>query len=687
MTSKLTALDAARERGVGLSLATQRPGNGHCKPASRSNPTCRCSRSWARRPGDHRRRRMRSSRWPPRASRPTAAWPRSWARSGRRLQPVVDRPSATGWPAPAKICRAWSICMPADRKPCRGRTPCAVPCRPAAPGPAGRGGGAEAPGRSAATTAAADWVASAQQRLDAGAAIETLRQHVKTMLVQPGLSARPAKEPTTCCASCSSSSSRALLAWTAVWVVNHPGTVAVQWLDQELVLSVGTVIAVLLAFAAAVDRPVRAAALVAGPAVPLAQLARPAAAGARLRGADAGPDGRRRRRSQRRARPSSPGRALSARQWQPAAAAAQTAQLEGKEEVAHLKFRQMLDRRDAEFVGLRGLLAQAMKTGEYDEALTLARRAYRRSPTTPWVLTTLFELLARAGKWDEALPLIDEMQAQKLLDEAQAKHKRAVLYHMLATRLRQQDRTDDALAQARRAKRRRPTSPRRQCRRPSWPCRPGGAGWRCSCWRTSWRSRAAPRRRAAPMLSSIRTKSPSSVCKRVDTGWRRSNQVRSGDPGPAGRARDAGRQWDTARARLEAPPATVTRVSTGCGPRSSGSRRATRPRRRNGSPGPARPSPTGRGSARIPARCCRAGSPSRPAVASMPSAGHAAAGRHDGGRRGHHLHPAAWHRYRDAGRRRGLRPRGRALTPRRGSASRGALFSAAVAQSVEQLIS
>ena len=48
---------------------------------------------------------------------------------------------------------------------------------------------------------------------------------------------------------------------------------------------------------------------------------------------------------------------------------AQTAQLEGKEEVAHLKFRQMLERPDAEFVGLRGLLAQAMKTGDYDEAL------------------------------------------------------------------------------------------------------------------------------------------------------------------------------------------------------------------------------------------------------------------------------------------------------------------------------
>ena len=43
-----------------------------------------------------------------------------------------------------------------------------------------------------------------------------------------------------------------VLAWTAVWVVNDPGTVAVQWLDRELVLSVGTVIAVILAFAAAV---------------------------------------------------------------------------------------------------------------------------------------------------------------------------------------------------------------------------------------------------------------------------------------------------------------------------------------------------------------------------------------------------------------------------------------------------
>ena len=43
------------------------------------------------------------------------------------------------------------------------------------------------------------------------------------------------------------------------------------------------------------------------------------------------------------------------------------------------------------------------------------------------------------------------MQAQRLLDDAQARHKRAVAHHMLATRLRQHERLDDALAQARKA--------------------------------------------------------------------------------------------------------------------------------------------------------------------------------------------------------------------------------------------
>ena len=43
-----------------------------------------------------------------------------------------------------------------------------------------------------------------------------------------------------------------VLAWAAVWIADHPGTVAVQWLDRELVLSVGTVVTLTILFAVAV---------------------------------------------------------------------------------------------------------------------------------------------------------------------------------------------------------------------------------------------------------------------------------------------------------------------------------------------------------------------------------------------------------------------------------------------------
>ena len=241
------------------------------------------------------------------------------------------------------------------------------------------------------------------------------------------------------------------LAWAAVWVVNHPGTVTVQWLDQELILSVGTVIALLLAFAAAAVLLFELLRVVIG--LPSNwRISRGRRAQVRgyeelTRGlmAVAAGDLNAARNYHRQAERHLPdnGSLLLLQ--------AQTAQLEGKEEIAHLKFRQMLERRDVEFVGLRGLLAQAMKTGDFTEALALARRAYRRSPTTPWVLTTLFELLARDKKWDEALPLVDELQAQALLDGAQAKHKKAVLYHLIAASLRDQDRAGDALTQARKA--------------------------------------------------------------------------------------------------------------------------------------------------------------------------------------------------------------------------------------------
>jgi HemY protein len=131
--------------------------------------------------------------------------------------------------------------------------------------------------------------------------------------------------------------------------------------------------------------------------------------------------------------------------------AAQSAQLEGRDDEAYKVFLGMAERKDTELLGLRGLLAQAMKGGDRAEAMKLARRAYRLSPRTPWVLQTLFDLLTRDSQWDEALGILDGIGRERLLDEPVVRRRRAILLHMLAEGHGKAGRLEDALAAARRA--------------------------------------------------------------------------------------------------------------------------------------------------------------------------------------------------------------------------------------------
>lgn len=130
---------------------------------------------------------------------------------------------------------------------------------------------------------------------------------------------------------------------------------------------------------------------------------------------------------------------------------AQTAQLEGKEDVAQLKFEQMLKRPQTEFLGVRGLLADAVKRGDQEEALALAKRAYQRSPSTSWVLTTYFDLLTRNGQWAEAYELIGDMAREKLLSGPEASRRRALMKHMLAVDALEEGKDREALDLGKRA--------------------------------------------------------------------------------------------------------------------------------------------------------------------------------------------------------------------------------------------
>ncbi len=112
--------------------------------------------------------------------------------------------------------------------------------------------------------------------------------------------------------------------------------------------------------------------------------------------------------------------------------AAQAAQLAGDEAAAQNRYTAMLDDKDGEFLGLRGLLGQALKGGDSEEALRLTRRAIGLRPNAAWVFETLFALEIDAGRWEAARDILDGAARRHLLPEARAAHHRAVILYQLS---------------------------------------------------------------------------------------------------------------------------------------------------------------------------------------------------------------------------------------------------------------
>ena len=112
--------------------------------------------------------------------------------------------------------------------------------------------------------------------------------------------------------------------------------------------------------------------------------------------------------------------------------AAQSAQLAGDEAAAHARYLALLDSRDGEFLGLRGLIGQALKSGDSDDALRLARRAQGVRPNALWVFETLFTLEIEAARWEAAREALEAAVRRHLVPEARAAHHRAVILYQLS---------------------------------------------------------------------------------------------------------------------------------------------------------------------------------------------------------------------------------------------------------------
>lgn len=124
---------------------------------------------------------------------------------------------------------------------------------------------------------------------------------------------------------------------------------------------------------------------------------------------------------------------------------AQAAQLAGDDEAAKRYFTAMLERPETAFLGLRGLLTQALRADDRIEALALARKARELQPDAPWLLATLYDLEARQGEWTAAEGSLQRAVQQGAITPEDGRHHRAALLLERSLEASRQGRGDAAL--------------------------------------------------------------------------------------------------------------------------------------------------------------------------------------------------------------------------------------------------
>ncbi len=130
---------------------------------------------------------------------------------------------------------------------------------------------------------------------------------------------------------------------------------------------------------------------------------------------------------------------------------AQSAQLNGDDQAALTYFEEMRGDPEVSFLGLRGLITQALRSGDTARALELAEEARRLRPGAKWVLLELLDLQMDAGKWSRALTTLADAERTGALRPEEAAPLRAQLSLRQARVLKEGGDTDEALKIARQA--------------------------------------------------------------------------------------------------------------------------------------------------------------------------------------------------------------------------------------------
>ncbi len=243
----------------------------------------------------------------------------------------------------------------------------------------------------------------------------------------------------------------ALAALAAFWLAEHPGRVTLDWLGYRLEPPIGVLVLAAVVLSVVVILLYRVITLILGTP---GSIGRALASSKRRRGFKALSQGM---------VAVAAGDAQEAARWARKAdslledppltllLSAQAAQLGGDEQAAEKYFNAMLEKPETRFLGLRGLLMQALRVGDDQRALGYVRQAHALRPKTPWVVTNLFELSERTGDYDAAAAALKQAAKIKALPKAEAGRKGAVITLAKAEKALAAGRKDEALSLARAA--------------------------------------------------------------------------------------------------------------------------------------------------------------------------------------------------------------------------------------------
>lgn len=106
---------------------------------------------------------------------------------------------------------------------------------------------------------------------------------------------------------------------------------------------------------------------------------------------------------------------------------AQTALIEGRHEEAREKFERMADDPETRELGLRGLYMEARRLGANEAARQYAEAAVENAPYLPWAAEATLEYRSQAGRWEEAIRLLDQQKIANVIEKKRADRWKAVL--------------------------------------------------------------------------------------------------------------------------------------------------------------------------------------------------------------------------------------------------------------------